>query len=428
MQLKKTIITMFSMRFTLKLKPFASAFVTRSNNVRFIRALQAEDFSSNSWMDKNQEFTRYESTPNFKVKDNNGNDKQRRRRQSKRKEEFNQMKDTEYQNFRDNFRGTRVFVQGLPDYVGWKELKDHFKQVGEVVFASVSMDPNTGRSKCCGIVQFESTDVATKAIQVMRDIPLDGNVLYVREDYQENKDNKELGRGRSATPPTTWRCADDTNLSLLSEEEQMLVKNLIKARDSARRRKSYESSDKIRDELKSKYSVHLDDRLKMFWVATDNAVPNTISEIKGEGRWGDAKPWRQIPTTPENDACVNPDLVNALLKQRDIARKEKDFGTADSLLEEARTSPDGNLELRIHDESRTWRIWTAEPPPKEIYERTATYANYEKPNRKALSPAEECIAIVTKHDPSKLNDIKTLLSKFPGREYNILKKLKENYE
>lgn len=422
------------MKSVLNVRTFASAFVTHRPAVgtRLIRALQAEDFSSSSgsWMDKNKEFQRYDSMPNnFKFEGSSyGNEKQRRRRQNQRKEEYNQKKDMEYETFRNNFRGTRVFVQGLPEHVGWKELKDHFKQVGEVVFASVSVDSNTGRSKCCGIVQFENTDIASKAIEVMRDFPLDGNVLYVRADFQENKENKELGSGRSATPPSTWRCADDENLSLLSEDEQIIVKNLIKARDNARRRKGYEASDKIRDELKDKYSVHLDDRLKMFWISPDNVVPQSINEIKGDGRWGDAKPWRQIPTTPENDACVNPDLVNALLKQRDIARKEKDFKTADALLEEARTSPDGDLELRIHDESRTWRIWTTAPPPKVIYERTATYANYERPIKRNLSPAEECIALVTKHEPSKLNDVKMLLSKFPGRESNILTKLKENYE
>lgn len=367
---------MLSMKSLLNsnVRTFTSAFITRPVvSTRFIRALQVEDFSSSgSWMDKNKDFQRFDSmAKNFRFEGAGGNEKQRQRRQNKRKEEYNQKKDIENQTFRNNFRGTRVFVQGLPEHIGWKELKDHFKQVGDVVFASVSVDANTGRSKCCGIVQFENTDIASKAIEVMRD---------------------------------------------------------FKARDNARRRKEYEASDKIRDQLKNKYSVHLDDRLKMFWISPDNVVPKTINEIKGEGRWGDEKPWRQIPTTPENDACVNPDLVNALLKQRDIARKEKDFTTADALLEEAKTSPDGDLELRIHDESRTWRIWTAAPPPKEIYERTATYANYERPIKRNLTPAEECIALVMKHEPNKLDDVKMLLSKFPGREYNILKKLKENYE
>lgn len=101
--------------------------------------------------------------------------------------------------------------------------------------------------------------------------------------------------------------------------------------------------------------------------------------------------------------------------QRDIARREKDFKTADRLLEEARDSPDGELYLRIHDESRTWRIWTPEKPPEPVH-------------HVAMSPSEQCLALVEKHDPSKVGEVKNLLSKFPGREWNILKKLKEKFE
>jgi len=337
-------------------------------------------------------------------------DKQRRRRNDQRKEEFNDK-----QHFRDNFRGTRLFVQGIPDYASWQDLKDHFKVAGDVVFASVSIDPSTGKSKGCGVVQFETTEMASNAIKVMRDHPMEGSTLYVREDHQENKGERELGDKRGSTPPSKWRCADENNLALLSEEDGVLVKNLIKARDQARMRKSYDTSDNIREDLKRKFSVHLDDRMKLWWVSADNVVPASVSDVKGEGRWGDQKPWRQIPTTLENDACVDPDLVNGLLKQRDISRREKDFSTADRLLEQARVAPDGDLYLRIHDESRTWRIWTAEAPR----------AAYNEEPR--MGPGEQCIAIVTKHDPSKVDEVKSLLLKFPGREYNVLKKLKQNY-
>jgi hypothetical protein len=239
----------------------------------------------------------------------------------------------------------------------------------------------------------------------------------VREDYQENRDGKELGVKRGATPPSKWRCGDDTTLSLLSDDDQDQVRALIKARDQARRRRNYDTSDIIREDLKRKFQVHLDDRLKIWWVSNDNSVPQNVADLKGDGRWGKQQPWRQIPTTQENDMCVDPDLVNGLLAQRDIARREKDFATADRLLEQARTAPDGDLNLRIHDESRTWRIWTKDPPP-----------SFQEAIEKPMGPAEQCIAIVEKYDPSKVNEVKTLLAKFPGREYNILKKIKQNYK
>lgn len=312
-----------------------------------------------------------------------------------------------------------LFSTGLPPDASWQDLKDHFKQAGTVVFASVSIDPRTGESKGHGIVQFETTEMAHTAIAIMRDYPLNGYKLYVREDVQESKDGADL---KSRTPretrsnvPNKWRCADQENASYLSTEDEETVLSLIRARDDARRRRQYDASDAMRDELKMKFGVHLDDRLKMWWTSMDGKdVPQVLRDIKGDGRWG-LKPWRQIPTTPENDACVNSELVQALLDQRDIARREKDFSTADALLEEARTSPDGDLNLRIHDESRTWRIWTDAAPPRPVR------------HRSDLSPEEQCIAIVEEFAPAKVDEVRTMLESFPGREWQILKKLRQRY-
>jgi hypothetical protein len=208
----------------------------------------------------------------------------------------------------------------------------------------------------------------------------------------------------------------------MSEVETSAIKTLIKARDDARRRKKYDVSDRIRDELKENHGVFIDDRLKMWWTAIDgNKVPRTIQDIKGDGRWK-LNPWRMIWTTPENDACVNADLVEGLLKQRDIARREKDFSTADALLEEARTSPDGDLELRIHDESRTWRIWTEAGPPRPVEHRME-----QDPVETREGAARECIAIVEEFAPDKIEEIHMVLKKFKGREFQVLKRLKVQY-
>ena len=86
-------------------------------------------------------------------------------------------RNVENTSFRQNFRGTRVFVTGLPDDVTWQILKDHFRQAGEVVFASVSADMETGKSKGYGVVQYETTHEALKAIEIMRDFPLNGSQL-----------------------------------------------------------------------------------------------------------------------------------------------------------------------------------------------------------------------------------------------------------
>ncbi|KAL3785289.1 hypothetical protein ACHAWO_005088 [Cyclotella atomus] len=332
----------------------------------------------------------------------------------------------------DNFRSTRVFVQGIPKDATWQELKDHFQIAGSVAYASISVDRRTGESKQCGIVQFETPDSAAKAIREMRNNPMNGATLYVREDVQESRSGRSDGWDRpqrarrnendyKINMPSEWRRANDADdgKSLqydLEPAELKKIEMLVQQRDAERRKKNWHVSDAMRDQLKEQYGVHLDDNLKMWWTDINGQVPGVISDIKGDGRWGKQQPWRQIPTTPEYDAQVDSDRVMALLNKRDKARKMKDFDTADSLLQLVYETPENGLGLRIHDQSRTWRVWTDLPPPKKSQD-----------GLKEMTVEEMCLKIVEDNDPDKVHEIKSLLKKFPGREWNIYKKLKERY-
>lgn len=207
----------------------------------------------------------------------------------------------------------------------------------------------------------------------------------------------------------------------MRDDELKEIESLIEKRDMQRRQKNYKMSDKLRNQLKDEFGVHLDDKLKLWWTDTKHGgVPGMVSDIKGEGRWGSLKPWRQIPTDPESDAMVDTDRVMQLLSKRDRARKRKDFRTADDLLQKAHDSPQGGLGLRIHDESRTWRIWTDRPPPRRGDDAAPT--GYEK-----LTPEEMCIKIVEENEPDKVDEMRAMLRKFPGREWSIFKRLKGRY-
>jgi len=393
--------------------------------------------SRSSWLDKNNVFTKTDISPSTSDLD------QKNRLQQK--DYFDQRNEADdNKTFREDFRGTRVFVKNIPSQISWQELKDHFKVAGDVVFASVSEDMKTGKPKGHGIVQFATTKDAKQAIRIMRDYPLSGSELYVRADVQESESNALRnvvpGGKRGPTPPSKWRCADEDILQTMSQEDYKAIRQLIKSRDKSRLRRNYEASDRMREELKFEFKVHLDDRLKMWWVSNDGRnVPQAISAQKGNGRWKRPEPWRQIPTTEENDACVNPALVEGLLRQRDIARQEKDFTTADALLEKARTCPDSNLTLIIHDDSRTWRIWTDEKPSRPIIWTTEEEPSPRNPiDRKLIehstknksiknNAAEECIALVSAHAPERVDDIRQMLHEFPGREIQILQKLRKRY-
>jgi cysteinyl-tRNA synthetase len=449
--------------------------------------------------------------------------------------------------FRQDFRGTRVFVQNIAKHTSWQTLKDHFRTIilnennnnkennsnekqksdfnnnnnnnnknSIVIYASISIDTITGMSKGHGIVQFETTDMAQYAVQHIRYHPLDGNILYVRPDVQESTKSiqqqeqwelqqristtrrpvlggQRTNNFRESTTSTNimgkWNCANDpTDIDvLINTDTYRSIEQMLQARDDARKRKNFIVSDNIREQLKIDHTVHLDDRLRMWWIDSSSSmgitnnnrngdstssVPQRIQDMKGSGRWTPKKleEWRQIPTTIENDSCVDSNLVMALLQQRDIARREKDFKKADRLLEQARTSPsDNNLFLRIHDESRTWRIWTTEKPSPLLLHGPTNYNNnnpkrrnndttgssrrgissysddYDNDNNmknnnnnnnsrqdlssySQLSASEQCIEFIQQIAPDKVNEIQNLLEKFPGREWNILKKLKQRYE
>jgi len=80
----------------------------------------------------------------------------------------------------------RVYVGNLSWQTSWQDLKDHFRQVGEPVHASVFLDENN-RSKGCGIVEFATKEEAVKAITELNDTTIGdtGRLIFVREDRED---------------------------------------------------------------------------------------------------------------------------------------------------------------------------------------------------------------------------------------------------
>lgn len=77
--------------------------------------------------------------------------------------------------------GTQLFVSNLPYSVGWQDLKDLFRNAGNVVRADVQQTPD-GRSKGSGIVSFENADDAQNAIDKYNGYDWNGRTIEVRED------------------------------------------------------------------------------------------------------------------------------------------------------------------------------------------------------------------------------------------------------
>ncbi|KAK9814358.1 hypothetical protein WJX72_004493 [[Myrmecia] bisecta] len=75
-----------------------------------------------------------------------------------------------------------VFVTNLSYSTQWKGLKDHFKAAGEVAYANVMTDMETGRSRGRGVVEFATVEDAQKAVDELDGSDLDGRQISVRPD------------------------------------------------------------------------------------------------------------------------------------------------------------------------------------------------------------------------------------------------------
>ena len=83
--------------------------------------------------------------------------------------------------------GRRVFVNNLSWECTWQDLKDHFGQVGTVLYADVLVDDRTNRSKGCGIVEFDRPEEALNAITTLSNTELKGRPITVREDREDRE-------------------------------------------------------------------------------------------------------------------------------------------------------------------------------------------------------------------------------------------------
>ena len=83
--------------------------------------------------------------------------------------------------------GNRVYVGNLSWDVSWQDLKDHMKTAGNVIRADVMTEGEGGRSKGCGIVEFETPQQAGNAIITLNNTMIKGRQIFVREDREQIK-------------------------------------------------------------------------------------------------------------------------------------------------------------------------------------------------------------------------------------------------
>lgn len=95
-----------------------------------------------------------------------------------------------------------MYVGNLSWETTWQDLKDHFRQAGDVMHADV-MHGADGRSKGCGLVTFATAREAAHAISALHDSVLHARSIFVREDREAALPGLPAPAGRAPTsmPP-----------------------------------------------------------------------------------------------------------------------------------------------------------------------------------------------------------------------------------
>lgn len=93
--------------------------------------------------------------------------------------------------------GKRCYVGNLAWKTSWQDLKDKFRECGQVIYTNVMRDEG-GRSKGWGIVEFETPEEALEAINTLNGAELGGRRILVREDREDRDVKNVAGQGPRA--------------------------------------------------------------------------------------------------------------------------------------------------------------------------------------------------------------------------------------
>ena len=76
--------------------------------------------------------------------------------------------------------GPAIYIGGLSFNTTSDGLREHFEFAGEVAYANVMTDRDTGRPRGCGQVAFASEEVMENAISQCNQTEFDGRTISVR--------------------------------------------------------------------------------------------------------------------------------------------------------------------------------------------------------------------------------------------------------
>lgn len=97
---------------------------------------------------------------------------------------------SKFEEMKANF--TNVYVKNVDPEVTDEEFRDMFAKFGEITSATVSRDPETGKSRGFGFVNFVTHDHAQIAVEELNDRDFKGQKLYVGRAQKKHEREEEL--------------------------------------------------------------------------------------------------------------------------------------------------------------------------------------------------------------------------------------------
>ena len=223
------------------------------------------------------------------------------------------------------------------------------------------MDLNTGESKGCGLVQFETPEDAEKAINDLDGSMLSGNVLKIRKDIQTRKSSDSINQFKS----------EENFKKEKTVSKKDSTKNSVRNLDSV---ETFLDSITTSNKLKESY---ISERWKARAESSKpkDAFPSGKSDAKDPNSSGEREVLKKIPKEmflaipykmdPKTDEYLQEikdqkirnekiEIISSLVAKRESLRINKQFIDADIVRLELRDL----YNVQCDDRQRLWRILT----------------------------------------------------------------------
>lgn len=105
-------------------------------------------------------------------------------------------RESKFEEMKANF--TNIYVKNIESEVTDDEFRSLFENYGEITSASITRDPDTGKSRGFGFVNYVRHEDAAKAVEELHDMEFKGQNLYVGRAQKKYEREEELRKQHEA--------------------------------------------------------------------------------------------------------------------------------------------------------------------------------------------------------------------------------------